>query len=195
MPHSHNAAFGAERAGDRPVECFSGHCGVDLGMEWGEPVHAVHDGVVDNVNRGPNDEHGGIYVKIAHRGGTLYSWYFHLAAVPRWVKPGTKVTAGQVIGLLGDTGVLHSAPHLHFAMSVKPTNSTFERYLDPEPLIAIWPLWIPKDANTGTLSTDEPGLPVRGERKRAKKGSAKRKPDAETAPPAAEPSGSEAGTN
>src|SRR5262249_15828353 len=121
-------------------------------------------------NRGPNEEHGGIFVKIAHRGGTLYTWYFHLAAVPRWIRPGVTVAAGQVIGLLGDTGGFHSAPHLHFAMSVKPPNSNYERYLDPEPLIAIWPLWIPKDASNGRLSTSAPGLPVRApEHKRARK--------------------------
>ena len=27
-----------------------------------------------------------MYVKIAHRDGALFSWYFHLAAVPRWVQ-------------------------------------------------------------------------------------------------------------
>lgn len=162
MPVNHNGAFGAVRDGVRAPECLSGHCGVDLGQNWGEPVHAAHDGVVDWVERGPNDEHGGIFVRISHRGGTLFTWYFHLAAVPRSIQPGVKVTMGQVIGLLGDTGIKHSAPHLHFAMSVK-TGAHSERYLDPEPLIAIWPLWIAND-NTGgaRLSTIEaPGVPVR----------------------------------
>ena len=200
MPRTHNGAFGAERDGARPPECISGHCGVDLGYVWGEPVHAVHDGVVDTVNRGPNEERGGIYVKLGHRGGTLYSWYFHLAAVPRWVKPGAKVSAGQVIGLVGDTGISNSSPHLHFAMSVKPTNSTFERYLDPEPLIAIWPLWIRKDHESGTLSTtDEPGMPMRATSRRKKTKRKKSEPAAtESAPataPAPDSTGGEAGTN
>lgn len=167
MPVNHNGAFGAERAGERPPECVSGHCGVDVGRVWGEPVYAVHDGVIDWVNRGPNDEHGGVFVKIAHREGTLFSWYFHLAAVPRWVRPGVKVSAGQMIGLLGDTGIKHSAPHLHFSLSVK-TGKHSERYLDPEPLIAIWPLWLPNEGRTGgTLLTDQqPGVPVRATGKR-----------------------------
>ncbi len=161
MPANHNGAFGAARAGERPPECVSGHCGVDLGNVWGEPVHAAHAGVVDWVNRGPNEERGGIFVKLAHRDGTLFTWYFHLAAVPKWVRPGVEVAAGQVIGLLGDTGIKHSAPHLHFAISVKPSKAPYERYLDPEPLIAIWPLWIANE-NGGRPSTDhEPGLPVR----------------------------------
>lgn len=162
MPINHTAAFGAERQGQPPPECLSGHCGVDVGgATWGEPVHAVHDGVVAWVNRGPNEEHGGIFVKIAHRNGALFSWYFHLAAVPRKLVPGTRITVGQVIGLLGDTGVQHSGPHLHFAMTVKPPNRARERYLDPEPLIAIWPLWIIEDGK-GHMSTNEPpGVPVR----------------------------------
>jgi murein DD-endopeptidase MepM/ murein hydrolase activator NlpD len=162
MPIGHDAAFGAERGGMRPPECVSGHCGVDIGNSWGEPVHAVHDGVVYWVNRGPNEQHGGVFVEIAHRNGALHSWYFHLAAVPRWVQPGVKIAAGQVIGLLGDTGVGKSGPHLHFSISVKASANT-ERYIDPEPLIAIWPLWIVDDTGKGHLAADlPPGLPVRG---------------------------------
>jgi murein DD-endopeptidase MepM/ murein hydrolase activator NlpD len=156
---------------------------------WGEPVHAVHDGVIEWVDRGPNDERGGIFVKIAHRDGTLFSWYFHLAAVPRWVHRGVKVSAGQVIGLLGDTGVKQSVPHLHFSLSVKSSKTTHERYLDPEPLIAIWPLWIPGDPERrGRLSTaTEPGMPVRkhskGKRKPTK---AEQSPAPESVPPSTE---------
>jgi hypothetical protein len=162
MPINHTAAFGAERQGQPPPECLSGHCGVDVGGAiWGEPVHAVHDGVVAWVNRGPNEEHGGVFVKLAHRNGSLFSWYFHLAAVPRWIVPGVRITVGQVIGLLGDTGVQHSGPHLHFAMTVKPSGNARERYLDPEPLIAIWPLWIVEDGKGHVSTAAPPGLPVR----------------------------------
>jgi len=162
MPINHTAAFGAERQGQPPPECLSGHCGVDVGgAVWGEQVHAVHDGVVAWVNRGPNEEHGGIFVKLAHRNGALFSWYFHLAAVPRWITPGVRITAGQVIGLLGDTGVQRSGPHLHFAMTVKPTDGARERYLDPEPLIAIWPLWIVEDGKGHMSISGPPGVPVR----------------------------------
>jgi murein DD-endopeptidase MepM/ murein hydrolase activator NlpD len=193
MPINHTAAFGADRPGTRPPECVSGHCGVDVGNTWGEPVHAVHDGVVDWVNRGPNEGHGGIFVKLAHRGGALYSWYFHLAAVPRWIQPGVKVSAGQVIGLLGDTDVARSGPHLHFALSVKASKNT-ERYLDPEPLIAIWPLWIADDGNGHLSTVPPPGLPVRAEdhwkprpAEPHRSGSAVEETSNEAAPPATDP--------
>ena len=105
-----------------PIECRNGHCGVDLGGEiWGEHVHAVHDGVVDYVQRGANPDHGGTFVRISHRDGTVFTQYFHLAAIPRGLERGRVVKAGDVIGLLGDTGVKESAPHLHFAISVRPS--------------------------------------------------------------------------
>jgi murein DD-endopeptidase MepM/ murein hydrolase activator NlpD len=172
MSVNHVQAFGAARAGVRRPECLSGHCGVDIGgVEiWGEPVLAVHDGVVAWVHRGPNEDNGGVFVKIAHRGGTLFSWYFHLAAVPRWVQPGAKVAVGRVIGLVGDTGVKRSAPHLHFAMTVKRRDRDRERYIDPEPLLAIWPLWIrdPETPRGRLMTAAPPGLPVRAPAPRPK---------------------------
>jgi Peptidase family M23 len=165
MPVNHTQAFGASREhlAEPPPECLSGHCGVDVAADniWGEQVHAVHDGVVAWVDRGPNEDNGGIFVKLAHRDGSLFSWYFHLAAVPRWIRPGVKIKVGQVIGVVGDTGVKQSAPHLHFAMTVKAGKR--ERYIDPEPLIAIWPMWIPDEHGSGTMTTVAPaGVPARG---------------------------------
>ncbi len=149
MPVSDSRVFGAERPGDRPGECSHGHCGVDIGGEvWGEPVHAAHDGVVDRVQRGPNEQHGGLYVRLSHREGRIFTQYFHLAAIPRHLKPGVAVRAGEVIGLLGESGVKFSDPHLHMTISVRPSSTLPERYIDPEPLIALWP-----------LRADVPGLP------------------------------------
>jgi murein DD-endopeptidase MepM/ murein hydrolase activator NlpD len=159
--------FGAERPGDRPVECNNGHCGIDLSGPWGEPVYAAHDGVVDRVQRGANEEHGGLYVRLAHRGGMIFTQYFHLAAIPRRIEPGTRVKAGQLIGLLGDSGVHHSAPHLHFALSVKPGSDVPERYVDPEPLLALWPLRIGVDEQIAALTSEEPpGFPHGAQRRR-----------------------------
>jgi murein DD-endopeptidase MepM/ murein hydrolase activator NlpD len=188
MPSLHTGAFGAERPGERPPECISGHCGVDLGHTWGERVYAVHEGVVDYVMRDPNDEKGGMFVRVAHRGGTLYSWYFHLAAIPRNIRPGEQVSVGTLVGLLGDTGVKQSGPHLHFALSVR-TSKTTSRYLDPEPLIALWPLWLPnEDGRGGHLSTVEaPGVPVRSNGKRRKRGKSAPASDAPSTPAPAAP--------
>ncbi|HEX8953347.1 MAG TPA: M23 family metallopeptidase [Polyangia bacterium] len=165
MPARDSRVFGAERPGDRPIECRKGHCGVDLGGEiWGEQVHAAHDGVVDRVQRAANEQHGGHYVRIAHHNGTVFTQYFHLAAVPRWVQPGAHVNAGDVIGLLGDSGVKESTAHLHFTVSVRPASDWAEQYVDPEPLVALWPLRIPLAGSPVALVSTEgkPGVPLGG---------------------------------
>jgi murein DD-endopeptidase MepM/ murein hydrolase activator NlpD len=163
MPRSDSRVFGADRPGNRAIECRNGHCGVDLGGElWGEHVRAVHDGVVDWVQRGPNPDHGGRFVRIAHHGGTVFTQYFHLAAIPRGLERGVPVKGGQVIGLLGDSGVKESQPHLHFAVSVRPSPQGREQYIDPEPLIALWPLRVPVDGSEVGLVTitAAPGVPL-----------------------------------
>jgi hypothetical protein len=124
-------------------------------------VHAAHDGVVDRVQRGPNEEHGGLYVRLAHRDGRLFTQYFHLAAIPRRIEPGARVRVGEVIGLMGDTGVRRSSQHLHFTISVRPSPLVPERYIDPEPLIALWPLRIHVEESIGLLTASaEPGVPL-----------------------------------
>jgi murein DD-endopeptidase MepM/ murein hydrolase activator NlpD len=175
MPLRDSRVFGAERAGDRPIECRKGHCGVDLGGEiWGEQVRASHDGVIDRVRRDPNEQHGGHYVRVAHHNGTVFTQYFHLAAIPRWVQPGVRVNAGDIIGLLGDTGVKESTAHLHFTVSVRPAPTWSEYYIDPEPLIALWPLRIPLESSPIVLVSTEgtPAVPLGG----APVGSHKREP-------------------
>ena len=99
MPIRDSRVFGAVRPGDRPAECRNGHCGVDLGGEiWGEHVHAVHDGVVDWVKRGVNPDRGGQFVQLSHRGGTVFTQYFHLAAIPRGLERGSIVKAAMSSG-------------------------------------------------------------------------------------------------
>jgi murein DD-endopeptidase MepM/ murein hydrolase activator NlpD len=163
MPRADSRVFGAARPGERPAECRNGHCGVDLGGEiWGEQVHAVHEGVVDFVQRNANPDRGGEFVRLAHRDGTVFTQYFHLAAIRNGLERGMHVKSGEVIGLLGDTGVKESAPHLHFAISVRPWKDGPERYLDPEPLIALWPVRVPIDGGEEGLVTTlaRPGMPL-----------------------------------
>ena len=163
MPRADSRVFGAVRPGERPAECRNGHCGVDLGGEiWGEQVHAVHEGIVDFVQRNANPDRGGEFVRLAHRDGTVFTQYFHLAAIRNGLERGMHVKSGEVIGLLGDTGVKESAPHLHFAISVRPYKDGPERYLDPEPLIALWPVRVPVDGGEEGLVTTlaRPGMPL-----------------------------------
>jgi hypothetical protein len=163
MPIRDSRLFGAERLGDRPTECRGGHCGIDLAGDYGEAVFAAHDGVIDRVQREPNPDHGGRYVRISHRDGTVVTEYFHLSAVPRRLDVGMQVKAGDVIGWVGLSGVKHSEPHLHFTIVVQDPSGNDARYLDPEPLVALWPL---RQAGNSTealeLTTSAPAGLARG---------------------------------
>src|SRR5690606_25366324 len=76
LPLRGSREFGAVRPGDRPDECGGGHCGVDLGNQIGEVIHAALPGVVRRVNHSASRS-GGRYVIIDHPGGYA-TYYFHL---------------------------------------------------------------------------------------------------------------------
>ena len=153
--------FSAEAGKGPAPRCRTpGRCGVDLGGDiWGEHVYAALDGVVDRVHGDGNEDHGGLYVRVVHLGGMLFSQYFHLAAVPRTVYRGAHVRAGDVIGLLGDTGLPHptlstsprSPRHLHFTLSVRPSADFPEVFWDPTAWMSGWPLRIPSHGSVAGL--------------------------------------------
>jgi murein DD-endopeptidase MepM/ murein hydrolase activator NlpD len=140
LPVRNTRRFGAPREGMRPEECRDGHCGVDLGTTRGEPVIAAHDGVVERVVRDDDGNKEGRYVRINHKGGTVVTSYMHLDQIRADLRPGIPVKAGDVVGTIGETGVQHSGPHLHFAVSVRSDGDSPELFIDPEPLLHLWPL-------------------------------------------------------
>ena len=81
-----------------------------MGRE-GTPVLAAMSGVIGRVNsfinQTPGFWGGSFYQDVP--GGQL--WYKHLRNI--FVRPGQHVQAGDVLGLLGGTGVLNGGPHLH----------------------------------------------------------------------------------
>jgi hypothetical protein len=142
-----------------PPQCREkGRCGADLGGElWGEHVYAARDGIIDRVQThgeqgAPGEEEGGgQYVRIAHYGGMAFTQYFHLAGTPRQIVRGARVRAGDVIGLLGDTGVKDGKRHLTFALSTRPPGGFPEVYWDPAPLMATWSLHSPPHGTVAGL--------------------------------------------
>ena len=144
LPERDTRRFGAARQGMRPEECAGGHCGVDIGTEKGMLVLAAHDGVVERIERDPEvggrRGNEGRFIRVNHKGGTIVTSYIHLDAIREDLRPGIPVRAGEAIGTVGDTGVHNSGPHLHFAVSVRPSADGPELYIDPEPLLHLWPL-------------------------------------------------------
>jgi murein DD-endopeptidase MepM/ murein hydrolase activator NlpD len=146
LPLSEARRFGAVRPQPRPPECELGHCGVDLGNTIGQPVFAVFDGVVERIEREETkdnaaDERAGRFVRISHKDGTVVTRYIHLDTIRADLREGQSVKAGDLIGRLGATGIHNSAPHLHFALSLRPKGrGGNETYIDPEPMLRRWKL-------------------------------------------------------
>ncbi|WP_420597059.1 peptidoglycan DD-metalloendopeptidase family protein [Deinococcus sp.] len=88
------------------------HYGADYPAKLGTPIKAVNDGTV--VIAGMYPVRGGL-VMIDHGGG-VSSLYFHQSKVR--VKPGQKITRGEVIGEVGTTGI-SEGPHLHLEIRVR----------------------------------------------------------------------------
>ncbi|MGW2785657.1 M23 family metallopeptidase [Streptomyces populi] len=83
------------------------HTGVDFHAASGTSVHAVGAGTI--VTAGWGGAYGNQVVIKMHDG--TYTMYGHLSSIG--VSVGQAVTAGQQIGLSGDTGNT-TGPHLHF---------------------------------------------------------------------------------
>jgi murein DD-endopeptidase MepM/ murein hydrolase activator NlpD len=87
------------------------HNGLDFAAEPGLNVYSTGDGVVDFVS---SSRYGyGLEIMIDHGFG-YSSRYAHLKKI--LVEPGQKVTRGQLIGLLGNSG-RSTGPHLHYGVN------------------------------------------------------------------------------
>lgn len=84
------------------------HYGVDLSYPNGTPVVAAFDGIV-RISKSRAGGYGDLIV-IRHD-NKLETYYAHLCK--RFVNPGQLVSAGDTIGLGGNTG-RSTGPHLHF---------------------------------------------------------------------------------
>lgn len=83
------------------------HTGIDYAANTGAPIKAAGNGIV--VWAGPRGGYGNIVI-IDHRNG-LATLYAHQSRVG--VTLGQKVSTGQVVGFVGQTG-MSTGPHLHF---------------------------------------------------------------------------------
>lgn len=140
LPERPSRRFGAGRDHDSPDSCGGGHCGVDIGEAGGEPVLAVHDGIVERVVRVEGADRGGRYVRLLHQGGHVVTQYMHLGRVSEELAAGSRVRAGDVLGTVGDSGTHNSGPHLHFTFATRAIEGGPEAYVDPLALLTVWPL-------------------------------------------------------
>jgi murein DD-endopeptidase MepM/ murein hydrolase activator NlpD len=94
-------------------KAWRAHHGVDYAAPAGTRVRAVGDGIVEFAGR-----HGGygnlVIVRHDSRVATLYA---HLRAFGRGIRTSARVTQGDTVGLVGQTGWA-TGPHLHYEFRV-----------------------------------------------------------------------------
>lgn len=88
---------------------YKPHLGTDYAAKTGTEIRTVGDGTVVEARY---TSANGNYVKIKHN-GTYTTQYLHMSKIGKGIKPGARVSQGQVIGYVGSTG-LATGPHLCF---------------------------------------------------------------------------------
>jgi murein DD-endopeptidase MepM/ murein hydrolase activator NlpD len=89
------------------------HTGVDWAAPVGTPILAAGNGVVIKAEW---DSGYGRRVEIQHSNGYVTT-YNHMSGFGRGVAAGARVSQGQVVGYLGQTG-LATGPHLHYEVII-----------------------------------------------------------------------------
>jgi murein DD-endopeptidase MepM/ murein hydrolase activator NlpD len=110
------------------VEYDGSHLAIDIRAPIGTPIRATANGVV--IKSVDTDTANGKYVIIRHDNvpfggetGTFYSSYLHMSKASAVV--GTAVKKGDVIGLVGMTGIA-TTPHVHF--QIDRDNAPYHTY-------------------------------------------------------------------
>jgi murein DD-endopeptidase MepM/ murein hydrolase activator NlpD len=121
----------------------------DIRAPTGSTFVAVTSGVVDFVNEVDGWDprlddpatRGGLSVAIIGDDGVRY-YGSHLSAIAPDVAPGVRVSAGQQLGAVGQSGdARFVAPHLHFGIShpTYPEDWAVRRgEIDPYPYLKAW---------------------------------------------------------
>ncbi|MBQ7291910.1 MAG: M23 family metallopeptidase [Clostridia bacterium] len=97
------------------MEDYRVHCGLDIAADAGTDVLAAANGEITKVFYDPMM---GQTVEITHDGGYVTVYKNLQTKLPEGTAEGAKVTAGDVIGYVGDTALVEisEGPHVHFEM-------------------------------------------------------------------------------
>ncbi len=126
------------------------HTGVDIDAAEGTPILAAGTGTVVSADWGlftevagnETDPYGKAVVvrhDFGYKGQSLFTIYAHMSEIA--VVKGQRVETGDMLGLVGDTGVT-TGPHLHF--EVRLGGNTFYNTYNPE-------LWMSPPQGWGVL--------------------------------------------
>lgn len=134
--------WGAPRSGGRK------HQGIDIFAKCGTPVLSATDGLVVRVG---TNALGGQIVRVLGPGG-YWHYYAHLSEFGD-VEEGQFVTAGTVLGRVGDTGNAKGTPcHLHYGVYAKSGGAE-----NPYPLLTAP---VPVDSTSPAARPPAPSRPA-----------------------------------
>ncbi|MFM9968725.1 MAG: peptidoglycan DD-metalloendopeptidase family protein [Burkholderiales bacterium] len=94
-------------------QSWRAHTGVDYAAPSGTRIRATGDGVIDSI--GGQGGYGNVVV-LRHNSG-ITTWYAHMSSFARGMTRGTRVSQGDVIGYVGQTGWA-TGPHLHYEFRI-----------------------------------------------------------------------------
>jgi murein DD-endopeptidase MepM/ murein hydrolase activator NlpD len=80
---------------------WKAHKGTDFAAPKNTPIYSTADGVVTKAEYG---KFNGRYVKVQHN-KTFTTQYLHMNKIAKGIRPGKKVSQGEVIGYVGKTGL------------------------------------------------------------------------------------------
>ena len=134
-------SFGADRNDGEDA-----HNAIDIMGARGLRIVAACAGTVAHSWRTRNGKHpgvgtsagGGNFVVIIDSRQGYYHYYAHMEA-PSTVCSGQRVTAGTLLGYLGDTGRARGTPpHLHYQVSIRDGRGALQSFVNPYPDL----LWV-----------------------------------------------------
>ena len=102
------------------LRTYRPHLGIDYAAPAGTPVSAAGNGVV--LFSGYQGEYGQI-IRIKHSSG-FQTYYGHLSSIAGGIRQGEKVSQGDIIGYVGQTG-LATGPHLDYRIKIN------DRFVNP----------------------------------------------------------------
>lgn len=128
---------------------MEGHNGIDIVAPWGTPIYAVEGGVVVDIKESP--EGYGKHIRIladADGNGYCNEWVYGHAS-ENLVKLGDRVTEGQMVQKMGNTGFVvsgatpfwaynpYAGTHLHLGLRLCRLNPVGFQYTPTSPKISV----------------------------------------------------------
>jgi Peptidase family M23 len=131
------AVYGDTYGGFRSDVAGNWHHGDDIFAPLGTPVVAVASGTINRVGW---EKLGGWRLWVRDSVGDEF-YYAHLSGYAPSDLRSNRVTAGQVIGFIGNTGdAFTTLPHLHFEVHPRPLlHLGYDGAVDPTTYLNSWP--------------------------------------------------------